>query len=122
MNALQAGSCVRCAQASEIGYDFFKALTKVRSIHGNCKTLLRTHHQRAGLEIMDAMSAHQEAAYERLCRHAHGPPLPVYSMAVLSRLLPFKLRKLGMSSTAHASGTLLYEMIGLTRLQPMSMS
>lgn len=55
-------------QASEISEDFFKALAKVRSIHGNCKSLLKTHHQRAGLEIMDAMSAHQEAAYERLCR------------------------------------------------------
>ena len=55
-------------QAPDIGEAFFSALDRVRSIHSNCKALLRTHHQRAGLELMDAMSAHQEAAYERLCR------------------------------------------------------
>ena len=64
-------------QAPEISEEFFAALAKVRSIHSNCKVLLKTHHQRAGLEIMDAMSAHQEAAYERLCRYLlqwpHGP-------------------------------------------------
>lgn len=30
--------------------------------------LLRSTHQRAGLELMDQMAAHQEAAYEHLCR------------------------------------------------------
>jgi Conserved oligomeric complex COG6 len=40
----------------------------VRLIHGNCRALLRGTHQRAGLELMDAMALHQEAAYERLCR------------------------------------------------------
>ena len=35
-----------------------------------CKLLLRTQHQRAGLEIMDAMNMHQEAAYRRLYRWA----------------------------------------------------
>jgi hypothetical protein len=34
----------------------------------SCRGLLRTTHQRAGLELMDQMSAHQEAAYEHLCR------------------------------------------------------
>ena len=51
-----------------IGDKFFAALERVREIHANCRALLRTHHQRAGLELMDAMAAHQEAAYERLCR------------------------------------------------------
>ena len=55
-------------QAPELGEDFFNALDRVRSIHSNCKALLRTHHQRAGLELMDAMSSYQEAAFERLCR------------------------------------------------------
>ena len=31
-----------------MGDAFFQALAHVRQIHGNCKTLLRTHHQRAG--------------------------------------------------------------------------
>ena len=52
----------------EIGPAFFAALERVRAIHGNCRMLLRTHHQRAGLELMDSMARYQEAAYERLCR------------------------------------------------------
>lgn len=41
----------------------------MRSIHDNCRALLRTHHQRAGLELMDLMANYQETAYERLCRY-----------------------------------------------------
>ncbi len=59
-----------CAQEEEIGERFFGALERVRLIHGNCRALLRGAHQRAGLELMDAMALHQEAAYERLCRCA----------------------------------------------------
>jgi len=60
-------------QEEAIGDKFFAALERVREIHANCRALLRTHHQRAGLELMDAMAAHQEAAYERLCRWAVMP-------------------------------------------------
>ncbi|KAK8639926.1 hypothetical protein V6N13_138292 [Hibiscus sabdariffa] len=52
----------------ELNENFFKALSHVQEIHGNCKVLLRTHHQRAGLELMDMMAMYQEGAYERLCR------------------------------------------------------
>lgn len=53
----------------EVGSDAFQAaLSRVTTIHENCRQLLRRHHQRAGLELMDAMAVHQEAAYERLCR------------------------------------------------------
>ncbi|KAI3423947.1 hypothetical protein D9Q98_009781 [Chlorella vulgaris] len=55
-------------QGDEMGDAFFAALAHVRHIHANCKALLRTHHQRAGLELMDSMGSLQEAAYERLCR------------------------------------------------------
>lgn len=55
-------------RGEEVDDSFFAALRRVHAIHSNCRTLLRTHHQRAGLELMDAMAAHQEAAYERLCR------------------------------------------------------
>ncbi|KAH9514306.1 Golgi transport complex subunit 6 [Bulinus truncatus] len=48
--------------------DFFKALAKVKQIHSDCKFLLRTNHQTAGLEIMESMALHQESAYERLYR------------------------------------------------------
>ncbi|GMI95702.1 Conserved Oligomeric Golgi Complex 6 [Hibiscus trionum] len=52
----------------ELNENFFKALSHVQEIHANCKILLRTHHQRAGLELMDMMAMYQEGAYERLCR------------------------------------------------------
>lgn len=50
----------------ELNENFFKALSRVQEIHANCKMLLRTHHQRAGLELMDMMAVYQEGAYERL--------------------------------------------------------
>ena len=55
-----------------VGPAFFAALERVRSIHNNCRALLRSHHQRAGLELMESMSAHQEQAYEHLCRWVWG--------------------------------------------------
>jgi hypothetical protein len=72
-----ASVCVLCQfmlpqvavlQAGRVGPEFFCALSRVRSIHDHCQGLLRSHHQRAGLELMDQMAAHQEAAYEHLCR------------------------------------------------------
>lgn len=59
---------VAALNGSEIGPAFFAALARVRHIHDNCRALLRTHHQRAGLELMDVMATHLETAYERLCR------------------------------------------------------
>lgn len=57
-------------QGGQVGPAFFAALSRVRAIHDNCRALLRGHHQRAGLELMDQMSAYQEAGYEALCRCA----------------------------------------------------
>ncbi|XP_067127837.1 conserved oligomeric Golgi complex subunit 6 [Centruroides vittatus] len=48
--------------------DFFKVLSKVKKLHNDCKILLRSNQQTAGLEIMESMALHQEAAYERLYR------------------------------------------------------
>eukprot|EP00899_Mesostigma_viride_P003420 jgi/Mesvir1/13079/Mv06064-RA.2 len=59
---------VHALRDSAMDASFFRALHRVQEIHSNCKVLLRTHHQRAGLELMDAMASYQEAAYERLCR------------------------------------------------------
>ena len=59
---------VTALREEDISENFFKALLRVQEIHANCKILLRTHHQRAGLELMDMMAVYQEAAYERLCR------------------------------------------------------
>ncbi|KAJ9507813.1 hypothetical protein QJQ45_019281, partial [Haematococcus lacustris] len=55
-------------QGQEVGPPFFAALSRVRQIHDNCRTLLRTNHQRAGLELMELMANYQEMAYDRLCR------------------------------------------------------
>ena len=57
-------------QDADIGDAFFDALGRVGHIHKSCRSLLNSHHHRAGLELMDAMSSYQENAYERLCRHA----------------------------------------------------
>ncbi|XP_054707381.1 conserved oligomeric Golgi complex subunit 6-like [Uloborus diversus] len=48
--------------------NFFSALAKVKKIHNNCKALLRSSQQTAGIEIMESMALQQEAAYERLYR------------------------------------------------------
>ncbi|XP_015575125.1 conserved oligomeric Golgi complex subunit 6 isoform X2 [Ricinus communis] len=59
---------INALREEELNENFFKALSHVQEIHANCKILLRTHHQRAGLELMDMMAVYQEGAYERLCR------------------------------------------------------
>lgn len=48
--------------------NFFQALGRVREIHNDCKVLLRTKQQTAGLQIMEAMALHLESSYERLYR------------------------------------------------------
>ena len=47
---------------------FFHSLKRVQDINANCKLLLRTGHQKAGLEIMDVMSILQQTAYDQLYR------------------------------------------------------
>ncbi|XP_058074073.1 conserved oligomeric Golgi complex subunit 6 [Magnolia sinica] len=59
---------INALREEELNENFFNALSHVQEIHANCKILLRTHHQRAGLELMDMMAVYQEGAYERLCR------------------------------------------------------
>ena len=67
--AIKQISQVAALSGEEVGSAaFFAALARVRVIHENCRSLLRTHHQRAGLELMDLMASYQETAYERLCR------------------------------------------------------
>ncbi|KAH1224201.1 WAT1-related protein [Glycine max] len=48
---------INALREEELNENFFKALSHVQEIHANCKVLLRTHHQRAGLELMDMMAA-----------------------------------------------------------------
>lgn len=51
---------------------FFQAIRRVKQIHEDCKALLRTSQQRAGLEIMEAMAMHLETAYEQLYHWAQS--------------------------------------------------
>jgi hypothetical protein len=54
--------------SKELSEEFFSAFARAKQIHEDCKILLRTSQQRAGLSIMEAMAALQEMAYERLYR------------------------------------------------------
>ena len=53
-------------QSRSVGDGFFAAVKRVKRIHEDCKLLLRTSQQRAGLEIMESMAMHLEAAFEQL--------------------------------------------------------
>ena len=59
---------IAALQRDAVDNAFFDALARVQEIHSNCRRLLRTHHQRAGLALMDVMAGYQETAHERLCR------------------------------------------------------
>lgn len=63
---------LRGSRDSSITMEFFDVLARVKCIHNDVKVLLRTNQQTAGLEIMEQMALHQEAAYERLYRWAQG--------------------------------------------------
>eukprot|EP01117_Protostelium_nocturnum_P012784 TRINITY_DN4730_c0_g1_i3.p1 TRINITY_DN4730_c0_g1~~TRINITY_DN4730_c0_g1_i3.p1 ORF type:complete len:449 (-),score=139.98 TRINITY_DN4730_c0_g1_i3:727-2073(-) len=56
----------------EVDADFFKVLDRVSQIHNDCKLLLRTQHQKAGLEMMDMMIMIQETAYGKLYKWVRG--------------------------------------------------
>ena len=53
-------------QTNAVDDQFFTAMQRVRTIHEDCKVLLRTSQQRAGLEVMESMAMHLETAYEQL--------------------------------------------------------
>lgn len=55
-------------QRGAVSSKFLEALGRLASIRADCGQLLRTRHQRAALELMDLMGAHQESAFERLYR------------------------------------------------------
>lgn len=59
-------------QGGAIDERFFEAVGRVKQIHEDCKALLRTSQQRAGLEIMEAMAMHLETAYEQLYHWAQS--------------------------------------------------
>ncbi|CAM9805517.1 unnamed protein product [Choristocarpus tenellus] len=50
------------------GLRFFAALQRLKTVRGECARLVGTGHQSAGFELLEQLSQHQEAAYERLYR------------------------------------------------------
>ncbi|KAI9209389.1 oligomeric Golgi complex subunit 6 [Polychytrium aggregatum] len=50
----------------EINKSFFDALDHLHQINEDCRALLVTDHQHAGLEIMDSITIYQDLAYEKL--------------------------------------------------------
>jgi hypothetical protein len=56
------------SSSRDLSEEFFLAFARAKQIHEDCKILLRTNQQRAGLSIMENMASLQEMAYERLYR------------------------------------------------------
>ncbi|KAJ3056818.1 Golgi transport complex subunit 6 [Rhizophlyctis rosea] len=63
---------VLTSMSAPVGSQFFEALKHLQQINEDCKALLITEHQKAGLEIMESMALYQETAYEKLFRWAQG--------------------------------------------------
>ncbi|XP_062521399.1 conserved oligomeric Golgi complex subunit 6-like [Corticium candelabrum] len=61
-------AALRESHVGNLHKDFFSSLNRVKQIHTDCRVLLRSDQQRAGLEIMESMALYQEAAYETLYR------------------------------------------------------
>ena len=50
-----------------INNDFFKSLERVQNVHKNCRALGLSQHHRAGLDLLDEMSALQDEAFKNVC-------------------------------------------------------
>ncbi|KAG0231611.1 Golgi transport complex subunit 6 [Actinomortierella wolfii] len=59
---------ILCSTAMDVTSAFFDALQHLERIHSDCKALLITEHQQAGLEIMDSMTTYRDIAYDKLFR------------------------------------------------------
>ncbi|TPX35858.1 hypothetical protein SmJEL517_g01736 [Synchytrium microbalum] len=55
-----------------VGPEYFEALKRLQQINDDCKALLITDHQQAGLEIMEGMATIQESAFEKLFKWAQS--------------------------------------------------
>jgi len=87
---------------SRLGVDtaFFDALKRLQEIHKECRALLVSEHQRAGMEILETMSRQEERAYEKLYRWAQsqsqimGKDYPEVNGAFRSAMRALRLRPL----------------------------
>ncbi|KAJ3193212.1 Golgi transport complex subunit 6 [Irineochytrium annulatum] len=86
--------------SSEAALDtnFFEALHRLQEINEDCKALLITDNQQAGLEIMEKMAIYQEAAYDKLFRWAQSEcrsmnkDIPEVTRAMRDAMKALKLR------------------------------
>lgn len=83
----------------DIDESFFSALERVHRVHENCRLLLHTHHQRAGLELLDSMASYEESAYERLCKCV------IFKFAKFLRCQQTSFRLSGMTTLSLCSQT-----------------
>lgn len=65
-------SALKGVQREGVSDKFFQAVARVKAIHEECKVLLRSSQQRAGLEIMESMAMHLETSYEQLYHWTQG--------------------------------------------------
>ncbi|ORX43080.1 oligomeric complex COG6 [Hesseltinella vesiculosa] len=56
------------SNSSPVNGAFFDALDHLQRIHNDCRLLLTSTHQQTGIQIMESLSLHQEAAYDKLYR------------------------------------------------------
>ena len=91
------------------GENFFTALQRLQKVHYDCRRLLGTKHQRAGLDIMESMASLQETAYERLYRWTQ-------SVEWGRRGLSFKFKRLSNYSSIAACRALTAETIDHSRI------
>ena len=59
-------NALKSVQREGVSDKFFQAVSRVKTIHEECKVLLRSSQQKAGLEIMESMAMHLETSYEQL--------------------------------------------------------
>ncbi|KAG2178562.1 hypothetical protein INT44_001715 [Umbelopsis vinacea] len=57
---------ILCSPSAPVDAQFFKALDHLQQVHSDCRLLLMTEHQQAGLDILESLAGHQETAYEKL--------------------------------------------------------
>ena len=65
-------SALKGTEREGVSDKFFQAVARVKAIHEECKVLLRSSQQRAGLEIMESMAMHLETSYEQLYHWTQG--------------------------------------------------
>jgi hypothetical protein len=59
--------CILVLKEGVINEAFFDALRRVQVVHGNCRSLGLSYHHKAGLELLDELSALQDEAFKHVC-------------------------------------------------------